>query len=345
MSRVYFNENQLDIIEQGKDLGFNRDQQQVYINPKFTSEQMYEIQQGFIDGLSIPKVKEYADETFSTKEMYNKRKELVSLLDTKVDRDSLFDDINVRKVFDVLKENGREKEAANFHTVIAQVDILAASVDKQMEELKKLEVQVQELKKPSIREKVAGILDTAKTELLELKDILGKIKNRIKERCSYLMETFKISGMFAFYKVFEGFTHELKEILQNAEKSNYYRADRITERIMKLESIREEAESIGTGIRNIGRLIIGRHAIFPEDDRHIRGILSSCIHVLENVKMSQKLDASFYKRGAKALNSLENSFKEKAKDTKKDLNSLIRGAALRNSIKEKAKEKESERTR
>lgn len=337
MSDLYkqnFNDEQLIMIDQGRDLGLSAEQEQVYAKPEFSWEQMYELQQGFLDNLTISHVASYADPSLSPKNMEQKRKDILKSLGLEMANDSLLKDTSVQNVMNVLKGNGMEREANNFFAVISQIEILSGLVRKQEKDINQLENQVKDLYKPNIRERAAEIVESAKKDLNDLKEKVTALKETIKEGSKFLYETFKSFGKLAFCKAFEKFASGLKETFQFMKNNNRRNFENNEISIKKIGALQEELKSVKTHLFNAGRVLAGRKTKGVTNDKHISLVLNNIEKFLKyKNKESDKFNA-IYDTCIGKLDALEKAFSDLTKEHKQDLNSLISNA----SSKKKANE-------
>lgn len=339
MSNLYaqnFNDEQLIMIEQGRDLGLSTEQEQVYAKPEFSWEQMYELQQGFLDNLTISHVKSYADPSLSPKDMELKRKEILTSLGLGIANDSLLKDTDVKNVIDVLKGNGMEREANDFFAVLSQIEILSGLVRKQEKDINHLEDQVKDLSKSSIRERATEIVESAKKDLNVLKEKVNALKETIKEGSKFLYETFKSHGKFAFCKAFEKFVSGLKETFQFMKNNNRRNFENNEKNIKQIGALQEELKSVKTHLFNAGRVLAGRKPKGVTQDKHFSLVLKNIEAFLKNKNKASDQFNAIYDKCIGKLDALEKAFSDLSKEHKQDLNSLISNASSKK--KEKANE-------
>ena len=216
---------------------------------------------------------------------------------------------------------------------------------KQEKEIQNLEAQVKAMQKPTIRERATAILEEARNNVLALKEKVNEVKDNIRDGAAFLAKTFQTSGKTAFCKAFAQFSHGLKAPFKLMISMNQKSFERTEKSVQRLTELQKETQSIGTSFKNIGRILIGRKAKNPEEDRHLPSVFGAMIAVSQSRNQIATQFASVCKNCMNQLDSLEKSFTEKSKETKKDLNSLISGATARRDNQEKTQTQEKDKER
>ena len=325
----FFNEEQRMIIDQGTDLGISGEQAADYIDGKYNWEQMYELQMGFVDGLTIPQVKSYANASMPAEEMRKRRKGLVRAGGLEENKDVLMENPNVRNIIEILKQNGMDAEKEAYMSMLLNVDLMSTHLQNQEKTIHGLENKIQDMENEKLRARAKEVLEATKRDLNLLKNKLVEIKNNIVENAIFLGKTFQTSGKVAFCMAFEKFSHGLNHFFQNMKENNRMSLDRTEEAIRRLHAARDEVIEAKKHMKNIGRVLRGKNPSYVEENKSVSVALHATIHGFERHSNVLNQFDRLCDRCIEKTAMLEKSFGKRAKENKKDLNSLISSAAER----------------
>lgn len=317
-----FNKDQLIIIDQGRDLGLTKDQECVYANPEFSWEQMWEIQQGFLNGLTKEQIV-FADPSLDYKTMYEKRKELEHLLGLSEREDSLLEDSNVRNVIEILKENGMDQELNDYLSVLCRVDALNDMTHQQEMEILFLERELKKQPNKKIINQANDLIAAVKRDIQSLKEGIKNVKDNIKSGAKLLVDTFKLYGKTAFCKISEEFYHDIQGAFRFLQNNNLKNLEKTEEHINTLKYLYKEASAAKTHFKNTGRILFGKSAKPVGQDKNISLILKPSLNFFENHKKRLSNFNNILNECFSSAERLEKSFSNRARENKKDLNSLI----------------------
>lgn len=251
----------------------------------------------------------------------------------------LFDDVYVNEVLDFLDGSDMQQEKENFIELLSRVDGMYKLIQAQEKSIHDLENEIERLNEPKTKRLLNEIINEAKEEYSVLKNKYIDLKETIVERCKFLVDTFKASGQFAFYKAFEGISKVLKDLINDLKSRHIHSRNKIDKQIARLGSIRNELNKAKGHFKNIRRLIMGKDVQPINESKSAPLILASALNHFEKSKRTNERFLYIDDKCINKLDLLEKSFREKSQEKKKSLDDRIAQASeIRKMSNEKTNE-------
>ena len=321
-----FDEDQMFLITEGFELGLSPEQVEMYADTRLDWMQMYEVEQGLLNGLSVEQVREYAHFERSYEEMEAHRKQLEAANNLVHAPGLLRDDADAKALLEILMKNGMEAEGVNYAKLLTNLDGMTYLFKQQDEMIRVLQEQVESLQKPTIRERAAVLVEDMKAQAESLQSQLNQIKDTVREKARTLVQAFQERGKVAFYKSFASFATGLSSSLEMMREEMRRKQSEKDTRIEQFSNISNEIGAVKTHLKNIGRLLTGKRTKTLEEEKGSSIIVDE---ITENMKKTNRRYARMetsLTNSIEKLCSLEQSFQEKSRESKKNLSELISGA-------------------
>lgn len=252
----------------------------------------------------------------------------------------IFDDVYVNEVLDLLDGSDMQAEKENLLNVLSKIDGMYELIQAQEKSIHDLENEVQKLSEPKAKRMINAIISEAKEEYNVLKNKLIDLKETVMEKCKFLVETFKASGKFAFFKALEETCGVFKDVFNDLRKQHMYSINNINSRIERIISIRNEWNMTKGHFKNVGRLIMGKEARNIDESKYTPAVLAGALNYFEKNKHISEKIVSIDNDCISKLNQLEKTFADKSREKKKTLDDMIARASEKRQVSVKDKTNE-----
>lgn len=139
-------------------------------------------------------------------------------------RKSMTKDEMIMELMELLKANGRPKQAADVFESAAYVDMLESKLDQMTNELVQMRKELQEMKEQqaskSLKETLSEMVDRAQARCQQMKEKLFEVKKEMYNKAAEIVKTVKQKGKEALNKVSEffGVKKKLESIRENVRE-------------------------------------------------------------------------------------------------------------------------------
>lgn len=157
---------------------------------------------------------------------------------------SMTKDEMIIELMELLKANGRPKQAADVFESSAYVDMLESKLDQMTNELVQMRKELQEMKEQqaskSLKETLSEMVDRAQARCQQMKEKLFEVKEEMHNKASEIVKAVKQKGKEALNKVSEffGVKKKLESIREN-----------VREGIVETEQTLARIDGFGEGMR------------------------------------------------------------------------------------------------
>ena len=157
---------------------------------------------------------------------------------------SMTKDEMIMELMELLKANGRPKQAADVFESSAYVDMLESKLDQMTNELVQMRKELQEMKEQqaskSLKETLSEMVDRAQARCQQMKEKLFEVKEEMHNKASEIVKAVKQKGKEALNKVSEffGVKKKLESIREN-----------VREGIVETEQTLARIDGFGEGMR------------------------------------------------------------------------------------------------
>lgn len=135
-------------------------------------------------------------------------------------RKSMTKDEMIMELMELLKANGRPKQAADVFESAAYVDMLESKLDQMTNELVQMRNELQEMKEQqaskSLKETLSEMVDRAQARCQQMKEKLLEVKEEMHNKAAEIVKAVKQKGKEALNKVSEFFG--VKKSLNQSER-------------------------------------------------------------------------------------------------------------------------------
>ena len=176
---------------------------------------------------------------------------------------SMTKDEMIMELMELLKANGRPKQAADVFESAAYVDMLESKLDQMTNELVQMRKELQEMKEQqaskSLKETLSEMVDRAQARCRQMKEKLFEVKEEMHNKAAEIVKTVKQKGKEALNKVYEffGVKKKLESIREN-----------VREGIVETDQTLARIDGFGEGMRmaneqlaNSFRVLAGREQV------------------------------------------------------------------------------------
>ena len=159
-------------------------------------------------------------------------------------RKSMTKDEMIMELMELLKANGRPKQAADVFESAAYVDMLESKLDQMTNELVQMRKELQEMKEQqaskSLKETLSEMVDRAQSRCQQMKEKLFEVKEEMHNKAFEIVKAVKQKGKEALNKVSEffGVKKKLESIREN-----------VREGIIETEQTLARIDGFGEGMR------------------------------------------------------------------------------------------------
>lgn len=139
-------------------------------------------------------------------------------------RKSMTKDEMIMELMELLKANGRPKQAADVFESAAYVDMLESKLDQMTNELVQMRKELQEMKEQqaskSLKETLSEMVDRAQARCQQMKEKLFEVKEEMHNKAAEIVKSVKRKGKEALNKVSEffGVKKKLESIRENVRE-------------------------------------------------------------------------------------------------------------------------------
>ena len=139
-------------------------------------------------------------------------------------RKSMTKDEMIMELMELLKANGRPKQAADVFESAAYVDMLESKLDQMTNELVQMRKELQEMKEQqaskSLKETLSEMVDRAQARCQQMKEKLLEVKEEMHNKAAEIVKAVKQKGKEALNKVSEffGVKKKLESIRENVRE-------------------------------------------------------------------------------------------------------------------------------
>ena len=157
---------------------------------------------------------------------------------------SMTKDEMIMELMELLKANGRPKQAADVFESAAYVDMLESKLDQMTNELVQMRKELQEMKEQqaskSLKETLSEMVDRAQARCRQMKEKLFEVKEEMHNKAAEIVKSVKQKGKKALNKVSEffGVKKKLESIREN-----------VREGIVETDQTLARIEGFGEGMR------------------------------------------------------------------------------------------------
>ena len=157
---------------------------------------------------------------------------------------SMTKDEMIMELMELLKANGRPKQAADVFESAAYVDMLESKLDQMTNELVQMRKELQEMKEQqaskSLKETLSEMVDRAQARCRQMKEKLFEVKEEMHNKASEIVKAVKQKGKEALNRVSEffGVKKKLESIREN-----------VREGIVETEQTLARIDGFGEGMR------------------------------------------------------------------------------------------------
>lgn len=157
---------------------------------------------------------------------------------------SMTKDEMIMELMELLKANGRPKQAADVFESAAYVDMLESKLDQMTNELVQMRKELQEMKEQqaskSLKETLSEMVDRAQVRCQQMKEKLFEVKEEMHNKATEIVKAVKKKGKEALNKVSEffGVKKKLESIREN-----------VREGIIETEQTLARIDGFGEGMR------------------------------------------------------------------------------------------------
>ena len=157
---------------------------------------------------------------------------------------SMTKDEMIMELMELLKANGRPKQAADVFESAAYVDMLESKLDQMTNELVQMRKELQEMKEQqaskSLKETLSEMIDRAQARCQQMKEKLFEVKEEMHNKAAEIVKAVKQKGKEALNKVSEffGVKKKLESIREN-----------VREGIVETEQTLARIDGFGEGMR------------------------------------------------------------------------------------------------
>lgn len=176
---------------------------------------------------------------------------------------SMTKDEMIMELMELLKANGRPKQAADVFESAAYVDMLESKLDQMTNELVQMRKELQEMKEQqaskSLKETLSEMVDRAQARCRQMKEKLIEVKEEMHNKASEIVKAVKQKGKEALNKVSEffGVKKKLESIREN-----------VREGIIETDQTLARIDGFGEGMRmanqqlaNSFRILAGKEQV------------------------------------------------------------------------------------
>lgn len=157
---------------------------------------------------------------------------------------SMTKDEMIMELMELLKANGRPKQAADVFESAAYVDMLESKLDQMTNELVQMRKELQEMKEQqvskSLKETISEMVDRAQARCQQMKEKLFEVKEEMHNKAAEIVKAVKQKGKEALNKVSEFFG--VKKKLESIR-------DNIREGIIETNQTLARIDGFGEGMR------------------------------------------------------------------------------------------------
>lgn len=185
-------------------------------------------------------------------------------------RKSMTKDEMIMELMELLKANGRPKQAADVFESAAYVDMLESKLDQMTNELVQMRKELQEMKEQqaskSLKETLSEMVDRAQARCQQMKEKLVEVKEEMYNKASEIVKAVKQKGKEALNKVSEffGVKKKLESIREN-----------VREGIVETDQTLARIDGFGEGMRmaneqlaNSFRVLVGKEQVDYSKKEH-----------------------------------------------------------------------------
>lgn len=171
---------------------------------------------------------------------------------------SMTKDAMIMELMELLKVNGRPKQAADVFESAAYVDMLESKLDQMTNELVQMRKELQEMKEQqaskSLKEALSEMVDRAQARCQQMKEKLFEVKEEMHNKAAEIVKAVKQKGKEALNKVSEffGVKKKLESIREN-----------VREGIVETDQTLARIDGFGEGIQlaNSFRVLAGKEQV------------------------------------------------------------------------------------
>lgn len=159
-------------------------------------------------------------------------------------RKSMTKDEMIMEFMELLKANGRPKQAADVFESAAYVDMLESKLDQMTNELVQMRKELQEMKEQqvskSLKETLSEMVDRAQARCQQMKEKLFEVKEEMHNKASEIVKAVKQKGKEALNKVSEFF---------GVKKKLEFIRENVREGIVETDQTLARIDGFGEGMR------------------------------------------------------------------------------------------------
>jgi hypothetical protein len=216
----------------------------------------------------------------------------------------LVDNEHVRKLFEILEENGRD--TAGLAALISHVSGMEDFVKRAEDRIADMKAQLdtmKELQDHPFKNKLQKAVKALETKVAEIKAHIAEVKSNIIEGCKQAVSAFKEKGVSALDRL-ASFFH-IKTGLQAIKNDAVKAANTCDRSVADIEAFSKHFHTAGRAIKNMARIAVGKK---PIDAAKESGKLAKAISA--PFKAGKSVNISIRNQATKmiaALDSLEHS--------------------------------------
>ena len=250
---------------------------------------------------------------------------------------SLSDNITVKELLEVLKENG--KDTAGLHALLSYVKDMENYVKSAEDQISDMKSQIGEIKEiqkhlgripeqatqsptRAVKTALNNAAESLEAKVTGIKTQLSKICNGIIEGCKNALTAVKETGVTALDKL-ANFFH-IKQGFEAIQKDTTTGMNRCDKSIANIENFAKEYHQAGRSILNMARMLIGKDPIATPKEM---GVLAKAMCV--PYKAEKKCLNAIHSAAGKAISKLEELSKDanEIRQERKGINAEDRIAA------------------
>lgn len=177
----------------------------------------------------------------------------------------------IKELFQVLEENGLTKECQQVEAFVSCLKHMESQFGQVLEELKEVRGQLEELQDKGIRSAAVHVLDSVDNKAQEIGSQLVLVKQNLVRSAKNAVETFKEKGVDALRKAVSAM--KIPTALSLLKGSFHRGMESMNQNAGKLENISAELYKAAEHGKNAGRILLGRDAEEPGEQKGDKGIL------------------------------------------------------------------------
>ena len=176
---------------------------------------------------------------------------------------SMTKDEMIMELMELLKANGRPKQAADVFESAAYVDMLESKLDQMTNELVQMRKELQEMKEQqaskSLKETLSEMVDRAQARCQQMKEKLFEVKEEMHNKASEIVKAVKQKGKEALNKVSEffGVKKKLESIRENVREGIF----EINQTLARIDGFGEGMRMTNEQLANSFRVLAGKEQV------------------------------------------------------------------------------------